>query len=146
MSKNTIIVLVGILVLALVGFFLLKPQTNTQVPPQTQEVSQPTPSQTPQTASEDAMMKEENIVKITSSGFSPKSVTIKVGEKVTWTNDDSANHTVNSSPHPIHTDNPFLNLGLIRMEESKSVTFDSAGTYKYHDHLNPSLTGSVTVE
>lgn len=147
MSKNTIIVLVGILVLGLVGFFLLKPQTNTQVPPQTQEVSEPSPSESPQAATGGAMMKEEaSMVKISSAGFSPKSITIKAGEKVIWTNDDSANHTVNSSPHPTHTDHPFLNLGLMKTGESKSVTFDTAGTYKYHDHLNPSLTGSITVE
>lgn len=146
MSKNTIIVLVGILVLALVGFFLLKSQKSPQVQPETQQ-AEPTVSEPPQTATEGAMMKEEaNMVKISSTEFSPKSITVKVGEKVAWINDDSANHTVNSNPHPTHTDNPFLNLGLIRMGESKSVTFDKVGIYKYHDHLNPSLTGSVTVE
>lgn len=147
MSKNVLIAGVVIIVLALAGWFLLKPQ-NQSVPPAPSDVtSTPTPTQSPTpTATAEAMMEEKNLVTISSSGFSPKKITIKVGGSVTWVNSDTQDHTVNSSPHPTHTDNPFLNLGLIRPGEKKSLTFDKAGTYKYHDHLNPSLNGSVTVE
>lgn len=143
MSRNTLVAAVAVILLILVGWYVVKPKSTT--PPETVQPSQ-TPTTSPSSASEGAMMKEVTIVKITSVGFSPQTITIKAGDKVTWTNGDSANHTVNSSPHPIHTDNPFLNLGLIKPGESKSVTFEKSGTYKYHDHLNPSLTGSVTVQ
>jgi len=53
---------------------------------------------------------------------------------------------VNSALHPTHLEYPPLNLGVIKPGESKSLTFPEAGTYKYHDHLNPSLFGSVTVQ
>lgn len=86
------------------------------------------------------------VVKVSATGFSPKEVKIKVGEVVTWMNDDTAMHNVSSAPHPTHTAYSPLNLGNIPAGSKVSLTFPTAGTYKYHDHLNPSLTGSVTVE
>lgn len=153
MSKNVLIAAVVIIVLALAGWFLLKPQELSAPQPPVEVTSTPTPTQSP-AASDGAMMEEEKTeekiadktVQIKSSGFKPQNITIKVGESVTWVNQDSQDHTVNSSPHPTHTDNPFLNVGLIRPGEEKSLAFDKAGTYKYHDHLNPSLFGSVTVK
>jgi len=147
MSRNTLVAAVAVILLVLVGWYVVKSKSTT--PPETVQPNQtPTPSASvsPSSASEGAMMKEETMVKITSVGFSPQTITIKVGDKVAWTNGDSANHTVNSAPHPIHTAYPPLNLGTINPGEKKSLTFPKAGTYKYHDHLNPSLTGSVTVQ
>ncbi len=153
MSKNVVVALVIIIVLALAGWFLLKPQnqSSTKTPTNVTLTPTPTATQSPTpAATKGAMMEEKkmnkNIVNINSNGFSPKNVTIKVGESVTWVNKDSEDHTVNSDPHPTHTSYPPLNLGLIKPGDQKSLTFDQAGTYKYHDHLNPSLTGSVTVE
>lgn len=145
MSRNLVIVVVVVLVLVAGGWYLMRPK-------QAPEISQPNPeaiqapSASSSSASEGAMMKKETIVKITSSGFSPQAVTIKAGESVTWENSDSENHTVNSAPHPTHTAYPSLNLGVIKEGEKKSLTFPDASTFKYHDHLNPSLTGSVTVQ
>lgn len=143
-SKNLIITVVVILILA-AGYYFLSSKNTANV--STQQVSTEAPSPTPQAASEGAMMEKETIVKITSTGFSLKSVTIKVGESVTWQNGDSSSHTVNSDTHPTHTLFPILNqVGLIKSGEIKSVKFSAVGAYTYHDHLNPSLTGSVTVE
>lgn len=142
MSKNAGLAVVGILILVIVGWFLTRPKSATA----------PEVSKTPAfTASESAQSSPSatvalNSVTISKEGFSPKSITIKVGESVTWTNSDSVSHTVNSAPHPAHTDYPSLNLGVIKDGESKSLAFPKAGTYKYHDHLNPSLFGSITVE
>lgn len=153
MSKNALIAVAVIIVLAVAGWYVLKPQKMSapQPPQEVTAIPTPSPAASPAPIIEEGMMEEEkkmekNTIIINSSGFAPKNVTVKVGESVTWMNNDSENHTVNSSPHPTHTDNPFLNVGLIRPDEKKSLTFDKAGTYKYHDHLNPSLFGSVTVE
>ena len=142
MSKNTVIAGVVIVVLILAGWYLMRPKGTT-----TPEVSQSTPPAATESAnaSPSAMMAEKKVT-ISSTGFLPKSITIKAGESVTWTNNDSANHTVNSDPHPTHTLYPFLNLGLIKPGAEKSVTVSETGSYTYHDHLNPSLTGSITVE
>ena len=148
MSKNVVIALVVIIVLALAGWYLLKPQGQSGSQAPSEVTSTPVPSQSPTSSATDGAMivKDENLVTISASGFTPKSITIKAGESVTWTNNDSEKHTVNSSPHPTHTDYQPLNLGVIQPGQQKSLTFDKAGTYKYHDHLNPSLFGSVTVE
>lgn len=88
----------------------------------------------------------QNVVTITADGFSPRVVTIKKGETVTWTNKDTNPHTVNSDPHPVHGLYPILNtVGFINAGESKSLAFTEAGTYTYHDHFNASLTGEVVV-
>lgn len=90
--------------------------------------------------------KSKSVVQITSSGFTPQNITVKAGESVTWVNEDTESHQVNSAVHPTHQVYPRLNLGVIKPAETKELSFPDAGSYKYHDHLNPSLTGSVTVE
>lgn len=147
MSKNAIIGIVAVLLLVVVGWFLTRPK-QTMAPTevtQTTQTSTSTQSANPDVTSEE-MMAEKNAVEITVNGFSPNALTIKVGGSVSWTNSDSSNHTVNADPHPTHTLYPFLNVGVIKPGEEKSVTFEKAGKYTYHDHLNPSLTGSITVE
>ena len=105
-----------------------------------------TQSTTQEVATESADIQSEATVRISSSGFSPDSVTIKVGGTVTFINDDSADHQVASAPHPVHTDYPKLNVGVLKPGEMGTAEFDEAGTFGYHDHLNPSLTGKVVVE
>lgn len=115
---------------------------------------------------------EPGTVHVTSSGFSPNQVRIAVGDTVTWINDDTANHWVASARHPIHDAYPgaaydepgtfggtrscaaegqpktgaFDSCKEIAPGESYSFTFTQAGTWFYHDHLNPTLFGSVVVE
>ena len=134
------VVVISLLVIA--GWFLTRPKPQLD--------AQPTPTQTPistESASPVASPSAtENLVTITKSGFSPKDFTIKAGGTVVWMNSDTSPHTVNSAPHPTHTAYKPLNLDTIEPNGQKSLMFPSSGTYKYHDHLNPSLTGSVTVQ
>lgn len=147
-SRNITIAVIGILIVIAVGWFLMQPKQATTPAPVVPVVTE-TPSSTESagpSASEGANLQEKNIVEIAASGFSPKNITIQKGESVTWKNTDSADHIINSAPHPIHTTYPPLNLGVIKPGDQKSLTFPDSGTYKYHDHLNPSLFGSVTVQ
>lgn len=137
MSRNAVIAVVGVVVLVLVGWFLTRPKQTTSP-----ELSKPT--QVP--VSTESAVFSANTVNITDSGFSPKEIIIKAGGSLTWENQDSVDHTVNSAVHPTHLVYPPLNLGVIKSGEQKSLAFPAVGTYKYHDHLNPSLTGSVTVQ
>ena len=148
MSRNVVILGVVIVLLILGGWLLMRPKQSAVPQPTEAPTEAPVSSPSPtSSASEGAMMKEsKNMVNITASSFNPKSLTIKVGDSVTWMNGDTQDHTVNSAPHPTHTVYPPLNLGLIKPGEQKSLTFPTPGTYKYHDHLNPSLTGSITVQ
>src|SRR3972149_12236577 len=87
-----------------------------------------------------------NLITYTDSGFSPAQVSVKAGDTVTFKNDSATSVQVNSAPHPAHTQFPELNIGSIAAGESKSVTFTTAGTKKYHNHLNPSQNGTIVVE
>lgn len=147
MSRNVVIGIVIVVVVVILGWYFLRQQGGISYgPTQTQTPTFTKPQKSPQATSAAVPTSGKNVVTISSVGFSPKNITIKAGETAVWKNDDSANHAVNSTPHPIHTDYQPLNLGTIKSGKTKSLQFPTAGTYKYHDHLNPSLTGSVTVE
>lgn len=146
MSRNISIAIVVVLVVIVAGWFLTRPKQTAILESQPTQAPISTESASPQSATEGSQMSEKNNVTITASGFSPKEIIIKVGEDVTWMNSDAIDHTVNSAPHPTHTAYLLLNLDAIKPGKKKSLTFPKAGTYKYHDHLNPSLTGSVTVQ
>ena len=140
MSRNAIIGLAAVLVLGLIGWYILNSQKYSTKP---SLVSSPSPTTA---ASITPAATEGGVVKITPSGFIPQNITVKAGEFVRWVNEDAEDHTVNSAVHPTHQVYPRLNLGTIKPGDEKSLTFPDAGSYKYHDHLNPSLTGSVIVE
>lgn len=138
MSRNATLVVAVVLVLIIGGWFLTRPKSTPA--PET------VPPQTPSSTESASPSVATNLVTITQSGFSLKDSTIKAGDTVSWMNSDTIDHTVNSAPHPTHTAYPPLNLDNLKPGETKSLMFPTSGTYKYHDHLNPSLTGSVTVQ
>lgn len=137
-SKNVIVLIALIIILFIGGFIYIRSQQTPSLPqPTPQETSVPTPQQ----------LSSETTIEITSSGFSPANVTIKSGGKVTWINNSSQDHQVNSALHPTHLIYPPLNtIDLLKPKEKRSLTFPDKGTYKFHDHLNPQFFGSVTVE
>lgn len=148
MSRNAVVAIVVVLLLIVGGWLLLRPQQPAST---TQPQATPDPALTesaaPATATSEASVTQgENKVTITDTGFSLREITIKAGDTVLWVNEGTAGHTVNSAVHPTHQVYPPLNLNTIKPGEKKSLIFPDAGTYKYHDHLNPSLTGSVTVQ
>lgn len=146
MSRNTVVAVVVVLVLIIGVWFLTRPAQQVIQAPQATNAPISTDSASPSIATSDATITEQNLVNIFSNGFIPKSITIKLGDTITWTNVDTENHNVSSDNHPTHLLNPFLNLGMIKPSESKTLTPQKAGTFTYHDHLNPSLTGSITVQ
>ncbi|MBI2278626.1 MAG: hypothetical protein HYU81_01020 [Candidatus Brennerbacteria bacterium] len=101
------------------------------------------------------------VVKITTEGFEPASVTTKQGGTVMWINESDRNAWPASAIHPVHTVYPGSSIqkcggadeGLIfdacrsiAPGASWSFTFGEIGTWRYHDHLRPSLIGAVVVE
>ncbi|OGD84503.1 hypothetical protein A2165_01465 [Candidatus Curtissbacteria bacterium RBG_13_40_7] len=86
------------------------------------------------------------VITYTEGGFSPRQITVNVGETVEFMNNSSSNVQVNSALHPTHELFPELNIGVIAPGETKSTTFAEAGTYQYHNHLNASENGQIMVE
>lgn len=149
MGKNQLLILIIVGVVIIAGVYLglrsyrpaPQPQTINQTP--VTEKSQPSP--TDQNLKETSQ--DEHLVEITAAGFSPQSITIKAGQAVTWINKDKSSHQVASAVHPTHLVYPPLNtIGLLTSGEGKPLVFPQAGTFKYHDHLNPGFTGEVVVE
>ncbi|MBS0479353.1 MAG: cupredoxin family copper-binding protein [Proteobacteria bacterium] len=77
-------------------------------------------------------------VRISNFTFGPKTVTVKVGQTVTWTNDDDIPHTV------VATDKSFRSK-VIDTGQSFSLIFTRAGQFAYFCSLHPMMTGKVTV-
>jgi len=77
-------------------------------------------------------------VHISNFTFGPKMVTVKVGQTVTWTNDDDIPHTV------VATDKSFRSK-VLDTGQSFSFTFTKSGQVAYFCSLHPMMTGKVTV-
>jgi len=72
--------------------------------------------------------------------FTPQTLTVKVGTKVTWINKDDIPHGIASS------NNAFKKSGALDTDDSCSFTFTAPGTYKYFCYLHPNMVGSIVVE
>lgn len=80
------------------------------------------------------------------TGFSPASLTVKVGTKVAFVNDSGKAMRVASAVHPTHQLLPgFDQLKSIAKGGTYEYTFAKVGTWKYHNHVSPGDTGSVVV-
>jgi plastocyanin len=78
-------------------------------------------------------------IKMQNIAFDPKAVTVKVGQKVTWTNEDSVDHNVTSqSGESIKSDN-FGKGGTF------SFTPTKAGKISYVCTIHPGMTATLTV-
>ena len=77
-------------------------------------------------------------VRIAGFAFAPDSRSVKVGDSVTWTNQDGATHTVTA-------DDGAFDSGNLAGGKSFSFTFDEAGTFAYHCNIHRRMTGTVTV-
>ena len=71
--------------------------------------------------------------------YSPRKLTVAVGTKVTWTNADTANHTVTFDT------GAKKDLGSESQGASRSFTFAKAGTFAYHCDFHPNMHGMVVV-
>ncbi len=116
---NTLwIILISLLVLAAIGYVVFGGNSTTQ---------------TASTASESYSLEISNFA------FNPQNLSIKAGDSVTWTNKDSATHTITSDS------GNGLNSNSLGTGETYSYTFTVPGTYPYHCKFHPGMTGTITV-
>jgi plastocyanin len=78
-------------------------------------------------------------IKMQNIQFSPKDTTVKVGDKVTWTNDDNTDHNVTAQSGADFKSKDFGNGGTFEF------TADKAGTIKYVCTIHPGMTATLTV-
>jgi plastocyanin len=80
-------------------------------------------------------------ITITASGVSPSSVTIPVGSRVAFVNNDTVSHEMSSDPHPTHTNCPELNVASLAPGASGQTGISAtARTCGFHDHNDPGNT------
>lgn len=88
---------------------------------------------------------ERMTITFTDEGFSPEEITVKKGMVVVVKNESSKSVQFSSDEHPSHRDNTEMNLMTLSPGETESYTATTVGTWKYHDHIDESKTGTVTV-
>lgn len=71
---------------------------------------------------------------------------ISPATKVTWINEDSFGHYVNTETHPQHTYFPTQNSREIKSGETFETIFETVGQYNYHCSAHwPGMVGSIIV-
>jgi plastocyanin len=79
-------------------------------------------------------------IKMQNIAFDPKAVTVKVGQKITWTNDDTTDHNVTADSGADFKSDNFGKDGTF------DFTPDKAGTIKYECTIHPGMTATITVQ
>ena len=96
----------------------------------------------------DSSTPSEADVTITYDGstFSLSANSVKSGGTVKVMNSSTKNLEFDSDPHPAHTNNSELNAGAIQPGKSVVFTLEKKGKWGFHNHLNASQHGELTVE
>lgn len=81
-----------------------------------------------------------NEVNIHNFSFTPQTLTVPVGTKVTWINRDDVPHTV------VSTDKKTIVSPALDTDERFSYTFTTAGTNDYHCSVHPKMKGTIIVQ
>jgi plastocyanin len=79
-------------------------------------------------------------VEISDFKFSPASITVKPGARVTVTNEDSTAHTATAD------DGQRFDTGTLAPGASQAVSVSKPGSYPYHCSIHPFMHGTVIVK
>lgn len=86
-----------------------------------------------------AVIAADQAVTIAELSFDPSSVTVTVGDSVTWSNQDGV-------PHTATADDGSFDTGNIAGGTTASVTFATAGTFTYICAIHRQMSGTIVVE
>ncbi len=137
-NKNLVIIvsLISVAAIALVWFFFIKPQSAGG-----KSLGDKTGK-----ANNCVQVVGEAEVLMNNEEFNPRGMTVKVCTKVTFKNVGSEAHWPASNLHPTHGIYPeFDPQQGINPQYSWSFVFDKVGAWKFHDHLNPQIVGTINV-
>jgi plastocyanin len=79
-------------------------------------------------------------VDIADFSFTPSTLEVRVGDTLTWTNNDGVPHTVTQDPA-----GSGFQSGSIASGGSFSHTFEDAGAFAYFCEFHPNMTGTIVV-
>jgi len=139
MRGAVITILIVLAAVVLAGFLIFSGndgeiQNNENSVP---DMTNPAPEENPP---EQEIQPQTHNIDIKNFAFSPKTLTIKVGDTVAWTNSDLTRHTVTSDS------GSGLDSSLLSQGQSYTYTFTESGTFNYHCAPHPYMKGTITVE
>ena len=76
---------------------------------------------------------------INNFAFSPNPLTVPVGTRVVWTNQQAG------VPHTVTSDTGLWDSGTVPSGGTFAFTFTTAGTFAYHCNIHPTMHGTVIV-
>ena len=83
---------------------------------------------------------KQNRIEIKDFAFSPKTITVKSGEKITWINRDGEPHTV------VSVEKRFKKSSALDTDQEFTITAGAPGTYSYFCSVHPKMTGTIVVK
>jgi plastocyanin len=102
----------------------------------------PSPTATPKPVS--------HAVRLTATGPVPKTLTIRAGDSVSFTNEADFGYWIASDPHPTHDRCPGFDARRpLAQGDTYSLTFTTVRTCTYHSHNDPNnsaLKGTIIVQ
>jgi plastocyanin len=134
MNKTILIVILVLVVAAGSGIYYYS-----KIYPAPAQNAMPTQNQILQneTTTPSQKLVGSNFIEIQNFAFNPATVTIKVGDRLIWTNNDSAQHQIKSDT---------FNSDPLSKGQTFSFTFKTAGTYDYSCAIHPSMKGQIIVQ
>ena len=82
----------------------------------------------------------KNQIVIKDFHFTPQTLTVKSGEKITWINRDGEPHTV------VSVEKQFKKSRALDTGDEFTITTGAPGTYTYFCSVHPKMTGTIVVE
>ena len=140
MNKTVTSIIAALVVIGIIGTIVIMNNSGDKPAENSSETSRDNTSgddaEAPATSTQ-----ETNAVTYKDFAVVQKTIKVKKGTTVTWTNQDDANHDV--TPDTETAD--FKATELFGKGESKKITFNTVGTYPYHCSPHPYMKGVVEV-
>jgi plastocyanin len=82
---------------------------------------------------------KQNTIEIKDFAFNPQTITVRSGEKITWTNRDEEPHTI------VSVEKQFKKSSALDTDQTFTITAGAPGTYTYFCSVHPKMTGTIIV-
>ena len=141
--NQKLIAAVALLIIVGGGYYVYSTRSSA---PDAPPAPSPAPAASPPAGETNRRQPQTHTVSMNAAGFDPSNLAVKIGDTVVFKNDDTRSRWPASGMHPTH----LLCLGFdasrpMAPGETYAHTFAEAKECPMHDHLIPSLNGTITV-